>query len=883
MVQDALRKLIATVQPCGDIELEWMIADEVRPGESAALEHRVLSKFTDCDNPGSWLLELAFADVRVELSSSLDFWRKFAGNLALKLRQIEDPDSVRDSLTLSLTAFEFRQSCDSIPMHPGSEYVTVNMLQNCWASLTRAFQRELSNYPGTVEEYIQTFNPDIHLAGRVYFHLVENSKGDQPFAFMATYSIQVGESGKSRHVPLKFALKEFAGRRDSLLELLSTVYSAAQQSELINGLIESGELFHPLSWNAEEAYTFLTETPLYEQAGILCRIPNWWKAKASKVTLSLSLGDEQPSRIGLDAIISINPSLCIDGKLISKNEIQQLLQENDGLAFLKNRWVPVNRIKLQQTLDAYESARSLMDEGLTLREAMRLQLAPGDLFDSGNEATELSNGKWLESVVAGLREPHTLKTVLPDADFTATLREYQQQGLNWLWFLYLLGFGACLADDMGLGKTIQILAFLNVLKQHEPGSACLLVVPASLLGNWLQEAKRFYPKLRIYGAHPSLTKVNKNPDLSYDLTITTYSLVQRYDWIQENNWTCAILDEAQAIKNPATAQSKAVKKINAQVRITLTGTPVENRLGDLWSLFDFLNRGLLGTTAEFKHFAKGLNENPDGYGRLRQIISPYILRRLKTDKSIIADLPEKVEMKTYADLSKKQVILYRKLTEDLMEMIKDADGIQRRGLVLSSLMKFKQLCNHPDQYLGQAGYAAEDSGKFQRLGQICEIVLQKRERILVFTQFKEITQALHDYLAQIFERPGLILHGQVAVGKRKNLVERFQGREYVPFMVLSIKAGGIGLNLTRANHVVHFDRWWNPAVENQATDRAFRIGQQRDVLVHKFVTRGTIEERIDEMIEGKKALAGQIVSESGEKWVTELNNNELMQMFTLSL
>ncbi len=881
----AIRELIAITQPEGNIELEWLMLSSAKDRQESIslLENRIYSKFSEGQNTGAWLLELAFSDVRTRLSSSMDFWRNFAGNMEVQLRNLENPESARTESVINLTSSEFRHILDAVPLTQGSEYVTLNLLQKSWNELIQTFRHNLAIFNGTVEEYVQTFNPDIHLAGRVYFHLVENPRDKQPFAFMATYSTGLTESGKSRHVPLKFALQEFSGRRESLLELLSTVYTASERSNLINGLIESGELFHPLSWTADEAYTFLSEVDIYEQSGIICRIPNWWKARSSKLRLTVSLGDKQPPMVGLDAIVSISPSLSIDGVPISKEEIQLLLQENEGLAFLKNRWVQVDKEKLQQTLDAYQKAREMMEKGLSLREAMSLQLNSHGVFSAGDDSVELSNGEWLENVITSLQNPRSLEGVLQDGDFTATLREYQQQGVNWLWFLYRLGFGACLADDMGLGKTIQILAFLNVLKQHEPESSSLLVVPASLLGNWLQEAKRFFPKLRIYGAHPSLNKVIKNPDCSFDLIITTYSLVQRYKWIQENHWTCAILDEAQAIKNPATTQAKAVKRINAGMRISLTGTPVENRLGDLWSQFDFLNRGLLGTSSEFKRFANGLNDNPEGYSRLRQIISPYILRRLKTDKSIIADLPEKVEMKSYAELTKKQVVLYRKLTEDLMELIENSEGIQRRGLVLSYLMKFKQLCNHPDQYSGQDGYAPEDSGKFLRLGQICEIVQQKRERMLVFTQFKEITQALHDYLEVLFGRPGLILHGQVAVGKRKNLVERFQGREYIPFMILSIKAGGVGLNLTNANHVVHFDRWWNPAVENQATDRAFRIGQKRDVLVHKFVTRGTIEERIDDMIEEKKELAEHVVSKSGEKMLTELDNSELIKMLTLKL
>ncbi|EKD40531.1 MAG: hypothetical protein ACD_75C00021G0001 [uncultured bacterium] len=313
----------------------------------------------------------------------------------------------------------------------------------------------------------------------------------------------------------------------------------------------------------------------------------------------------------------------------------------------------------------------------------------------------------------------------------------------------------------------------------------------------------------------------------------------------------------------------------------MTGTPVENRLSDLWSLFDFLNPGLLGNAKEFGTFTKGLADNPDGYANLRKVVSPFILRRLKTDRTIISDLPDKVEVKTWAAMSKKQTVLYGEMVEGLRRVIEDAEGIERKGLILSALMKFKQLCNHPAQYLGQELFAEEESGKFARLREICETIYEKRERVLVFTQFKEMTEPLSRFLATIFKRQGLVLHGSIAVGRRKQLIEKFQGHDYVPYFVLSLKAGGVGLNLTAANHVIHFDRWWNPAVENQATDRAFRIGQKKNVMVHKFLTRGTVEEKIDEMLTAKARLAGEVVAASGENWITEMSNGELLELFTL--
>jgi len=410
-----------------------------------------------------------------------------------------------------------------------------------------------------------------------------------------------------------------------------------------------------------------------------------------------------------------------------------------------------------------------------------------------------------------------------------------------------------------------------------------------LIANWTHEIDAFFPSLHYFVAHPDfqpakrVEKQSTKALASVNLVITTYALAQKYTWLGAYTWGYVILDEAQAIKNPGTKQTRAIKALKAKNRIVMTGTPVENRLSDLWSLFDFVNPGLLGNKTEFGKFAKSLKDSPDGYKRLRTVVSPYILRRLKTDKSVISDLPEKVEMKTYAALSKKQVVLYKAMVQELAETIATTKGIQRKGLVLASLMKFKQLCNHPDQYLGSGPYQEKHSGKFARLREICDTIAEKRERVLVFTQFKEITEPLSDFLESVFGREGLVLHGSVPVGKRKKMIARFQSREYIPFMVLSLKAGGVGLNLTRANHVVHFDRWWNPAVENQATDRAFRIGQKKNVVVHKFLTKGTVEEKIDAMLEEKRMLADKVVSATGEGWITEMGNDSLMDLFTLSL
>jgi non-specific serine/threonine protein kinase len=509
----------------------------------------------------------------------------------------------------------------------------------------------------------------------------------------------------------------------------------------------------------------------------------------------------------------------------------------------------------------------------------QLGLMPELSAEDGPVPVDIKRGQWLNELRGRLQNPSQMENISSQLgeDFKAALRGYQQDGLTWLHNMRGLGFGALLADDMGLGKTVQILALLEYLRTHG-GAKTLLIIPASLLQNWQREAERFTPALTLRIIHTQ-SKIFSLEEA--DLFITTYGMTTRLPSLLETEWDLVVLDEAQAVKNPSNKQTKAVSALKARSRIAMTGTPIENHLSDLWSLFDYLNKGLLGTRKEFTAFTKGLREDLSGYAKLRDIVSPFILRRLKTDKTVISDLPDKLEVNAFTTLTNKQAVLYDAMVKDLAEALKDASGISRKGLVLAGIMKCKQICNHPDQYLGQPAFEGKYSGKFEKLSEICETIREKRERVLVFTQFKEMTKPIADYLETIFGREGLVLHGQTPVKKRGELVERFNGETYVPFMVLSLKAGGVGLNLTAANHVIHFDRWWNPAVENQATDRAFRIGQQKNVMVHKFITPGTIEEKIDALLMDKQKMADDVIAQSGETWITEMSNEELMNLFAL--
>ncbi len=831
------------------------------------------------------LYHLSFLPREKWFSPSVEYLYRISDLLITKLSRHTGLELEREGIVVELSDDELHEILEQVPFVVGMEYVDRFWVESIWENLLSVFKREIHDYRGQVATYFTEKNSSIQVSGRVFFHLVENIEEEFPFAFMATYSNKPPKSKKTIHTPLKNALTEFKDDDKKLISLISSVIKAAEQSDFISGLLESGELYSPIKLTALEAHAFLKEVPLYEAVGIMCRVPDWWKKKKNAMRLTIAVGEKEPSKVGLDAIMDFSPRLYMDEHRLSEAEIREFLSMAQGLVKYKGKWVEIDRSKLNAALEAFEKVIHMSQDGiLTLGEALRMELNTKESLgiDSDDIEISVSNGQWFKKMRETLTNPVASKKEDLSPTFRATLRPYQQQGYYWLRTIAKLGFGACLADDMGLGKTVQVIALLEHMRTQQVSKA-LLVLPASLIGNWQKEIEKFAPELPCQVLHPSAFKSKEQitiDDTAF-LCMTTYGMAKRIEALKDRKWDVLILDEAQAIKNPTTKQTKCIKQIKATTRIAMTGTPIENHLGDLWSLFDFLNPGLLGNRSEFKQFTKELKIDLAGYAKLRKMIQPFLLRRLKTDKTIISDLPEKIEIREYAALSKKQIALYQRLVKEISDSIKGVEGINRKGLVLSSIMKCKQICNHPDQYLGLEEYKPSASGKFKQLSEICQTIYEKRERVLIFTQFKEMTQPLADYLKEIFFTEGLILHGGTSVKKRSQMVERFNGEQYVPYMVLSLKAGGVGLNLTGANHVIHFDRWWNPAVENQATDRAFRIGQTKNVMVHKFVTKGTIEEKIDAMIADKQKLAKDILSSKDEKWITEYDNDELMELFKL--
>jgi SNF2 domain-containing protein/SNF2 helicase protein/helicase-like protein len=871
------------------------------PALTPDLAARLREAFARGSGPG--LLQLGAAEIGTPLPPVLGYWRELGSLYMSALCAVPDLEEHRARTEVPPPpAGRIEELASAAPPMPGSEYLSVPVLRALWDELDKAFRDRLAESARPVQDLLKSLNPAWNLVGRVHFHLAENRNDDQaPFAFLATYTTRLSAHSKPQHTPLGQAMREYAGARNKerLLSLLLPVQRAAEQCAWLKEMVDQGEIFHPIRWTPPEAFRFLADVPKLESAGVVVRVPGVWKMnRPPRPQVSASVGVSPPSVLGLDALIDFSMEVMLDGERLTAAEIKQLLAGSKGLALIRGRWVEADPERLRGVLDRFRDAeRAARKEGLTFAAAVRM-LAGADVTqeaaDGGRdpEWSRVVAGPWLAKTLEGLRGPQGLARVDAGKDLKTALRPYQQVGLSWLHLLTGLGLGACLADDMGLGKTIQVLALLLVLRSQSNGGrrTSLLVAPASLLANWESEIQRFAPSLRALVAHPSvlkpdeLRKLDRKRLADVDLVITSYGSLLRLSWLESTPWRLAVLDEAQAIKNPTTKQSRAAKRLDAQARIVLTGTPIENRLADLWSLFDFVNPGLLGSAKEFTDFTKRLSGRPHNpYGPLRDLVRPYILRRLKTDPAVIADLPDKTEVKAYCQLSKKQAALYQEAVQELVEQLQEVEGMKRRGLVLAFLTRFKQICNHPSHWLGDGGWAEEDSGKLSRLRELAEVIAAKQEKVLVFTQFREVTAPLAAFLGSVFGRSGLVLHGETAVKHRKELVRRFQEEDEAPFFVLSLKAGGTGLNLTAAAHVIHFDRWWNPAVENQATDRAFRIGQTKNVLVHKFVCQGTVEQKIDEMIEGKKQLSKDLLEGGGELLLTEMKDEELIRLVALDL
>jgi non-specific serine/threonine protein kinase len=892
--------LSMALSPQGRLHIE-VIAD----AGVAPLFRDIAKPFERGDGHG--VFRLGASQPETALPAALSFWRDVGRAFVVRLCATEELEALREKVEVEVPPDELDALATSAPPMRGGEYLTPTALAGLCSRMAAAVRDDLSAWDGTVEAFLRQASPAWSVVGRVCFHLAENKNDpDAPFAFVATYTTRLSARAKAQHLPLAQALREYAGARNksALLALLEPVQRAARTSSVAKDLVEGGAVFETLAWTPAEAHRFLIDVPVIEAAGVLVRMPVAWRAKRPpRPEVQVTVGKAPGKGVGADAILDFSVDVMLEGEALTERELRAILDGTDGLALVRGRWVEVDRERLRQVLDRwsmFEAAHA--SSGLTIVEGLRL-LAGAQIEEASGDAAATAVADWskvvagesLANALSGLRSPEGLTDVDPGPLLHAELRPYQKVGLRWLWWLRSLGLGGCLADDMGLGKTIQVIALLVLLKKKTHGSnevrlPSLLVVPASLIANWRAELARFAPRLSVLVAHPSempateLASVTAETFSDRDVVITTYGTLQRVAALTSRSWNVVVLDEAQAIKNSGAKQTRAAKALHARFRLALTGTPVENRLGDLWSLFDFTSPGLLGSAKAFGRFVRAAEKRPHGgYGPLRELVRPYILRRLKSDKRVIADLPDKTEVRAFCGLTKKQVALYQQTVEELREKLATSDGMKRRGAVLASLMRLKQICNHPSQWLGDGAYAPEESGKFARLTELADEIAARQEKALVFTQFRELTRPLAEFLAGVFGRPGLVLSGETVVKRRMGLVEQFQREDGPPFFVLSLKAGGTGLNLTAARHVIHFDRWWNPAVESQATDRAYRIGQKNGVVVHKFVCRGTVEEKIDALIESKQDMARQILEGTDEVRLTELDDEELLRLVAIDI
>lgn len=675
------------------------------------------------------------------------------------------------------------------------------------------------------------------------------------------------------------------------------------QERLLRGLAFAGRLFQPIldslrsaapantSFDTEQAYTFLQEAaPLLQASGFRVLLPRWWGSKKVKLSASVKVSGGQKtskSRLTLDTLTRYEYQVMLGGQPIDRAEFMRLAELKQPLVRLRGQWVLLDNAQIEAALKFFEQGTGT----LSLDAALRLGLDATEAAD-GIPVENVHADGWLKNLLDALQKPDKIKTLAVPEGLQAELRPYQERGYSWLVFLRRYGLGACLADDMGLGKTLQaITLLLDVKGQSKETPPALVICPTSVVGNWRHEIQRFAPSLKSYthqGAERVSGKAFRKELQGADVVLTSYPLLARdRELLETVEWSTVILDEAQNIKNSTTKQAQAARALKSQHRVALTGTPVENRLTELWSILHFLNPGYLGSEKSFRQrFANPIErlDDADAAKRLKRLTAPFILRRLKTDAAIISDLPQKMEMKVYTNLTAEQGTLYEAVVKEVLERIERAEAegenMSRRGLVLSLLMQLKQICNHPAQYLKDGSSLDGRSGKLARLTEMLEEVYAADDRVLVFTQFAEMGELLHDHLRMMFYDEPLWLHGGTKVKEREAMIRRFQAERGPRVFILSLKAGGVGLNLTRANHVFHFDRWWNPAVENQATDRAFRIGQTRNVQVHKFVCAGTLEEKIDEMIESKRALAERIVG-ADESWLTELDSASLRDLVRL--
>lgn len=934
---DKNSELIAEIKPNGYFELKWTNINKELTSNQILIQNQFYKYYIE--NIYDSLFFLGLSNNDIDLHESINYLRTLIKKFMIKVFSLinaQHIDNINNNINLEMDFLEIIELTKTMPNLDGCEYLNVKWIKILWDNLQLHLNNSINTFNGNIYDYLSSLNKTFETPGNINFYLTidENYNDTFPFTLMVKYDkcvhcINNSSFHSSDKFPLKNIFTEYENDPDSINYLLSPLYNLSLESDFIRNLIDSKEIFNPIKLSADNAFIFLNEISLYKKLGINCFVPDFYDEFSNSFSMLFNIDNnitnsininkiEQSSTLNINSIIDFNINLMLGDKKISEEEIKKFLAQKEGLKIIDGKWIKIDHYELNKLLLLYSDLKNFShSNNLSFIDVLNLKMNTDKKLKTINTACniKININDYLNSLVEKLNLIKNACINIYDPNHYLPLRPYQEEGVNWLYMMKNLNLGACLADDMGLGKTLEVLALLTYVKFNTPiknnREKSLLILPASLIENWRSELSRFTPWLKYYIIHPSENKnLFSNNDITsdntdehnnmlkdsytniftdYDLIITTYGMVSKYKFFREITWDSLILDEAQAIKNPCTKQTKAIKQLKSNFRIAMTGTPIENHLSDLWSIFDFLNKNLLSTFNNFCTYIKYLKSNDTNYDSLRKIINPFILRRVKTDKSIISDLPKKIEIKTYTTLSKKQIILYNDVVKELQNKLllsnkdtTDKKNIYRSGVILSTITKLKQICNHPDQYLKKKEFFPNYSGKYTLLKELFETIFENKEQVLIFTQFKEMTKPIKNFLENTFNTEGLVLNGEIPINKRNSLIDKFGNKNnYIPFIVISLKTGGIGLNLTTANHVIHFDRWWNPAVENQATDRAFRIGQEKNVMVHKFITKGTIEERIDTLIEGKIKLSNDIIPNIQEKWITEMNDKEILDMFKL--
>lgn len=855
---------------------------------------------------GSGLLALATASWPTTSCLPLHSLKSIAREALTRFARVhgEYPDDDSRALAALIPDREWlRRLSESFPPVPGGEFLSPLVMEGWHCAFRDHVADILRQRNITAGDWLQSLGSPWNHIGGIFFHLAENkddTSGRHPFAFLATFAYKANAEDQISHLPLGNALKIHHDQHAALLSLLKPLRDAAAASPFVATMTENKRIFSPSALTASEAASLLRNLSEIETAGISVRMVNLWKKPPPRlqVTVTAEQNEHEGGKTGLSvhSLLHFSFAATIAGYRLTPEELESLLESGEGLVRFHGEWVAVDAEKIRQLLDNWGRATNMLNKlGIPLVQGLRILLG-GKSPDLPNIPADDSDcliapGEHLAQALEAISRPQSPLRLTPLLE--KTLRPYQREGAAFLHHTTACGFGACLADDMGLGKTLQTLAWISHLKEElgektsSPPIPVIIVAPASLLDNWKEECSRYTPHLSCLILHPStlpereINAFRRNPGSyleRFDLVVTTYGMAGRMNQqFSSLHFPALILDEAQAIKNFDSQRSRDIRAIPAQRKAALSGTPVENNLSELWSLMEFINPGLLGGKTEFDSFIKRLGTD---FSPLRNIVRPVILRRMKTDPAIAPTLPDKTERPVYCRLSPSQALLYQREINTLHALLEEPDPARRLMLILPLLARLKQICNHPAQYLGAGEWATEESGKFIQLRQLARSIATRQEKLILFTQFRSIIAPLYDLLADTFNRPGLILHGSTPVNTRQELVNTFQQETGPPFFILSLKAAGTGLTLTQASHVIHFDRWWNPAVENQATDRAYRIGQSRNVLVHQFICKGTIEERIDSLLRSKRELADSLFSGGIERLISHMNPREIRELLT---